>query len=308
MASSDPSALRARADRADLVERIARALPADGRAEPLPGLHLFRASAPTEPLHTVLEPSLCVIAQGAKEVRLGDRPFRYDAYHYLLVTADLPLSAQVVEATPERPYLTVRLALDPALVRSVLAEAGGAARPGAADPLALDVSSLGADLLDAVARLVRLADRPAEAAVLAPLVTREVVYRLLRGDQGARLRHVAVRGGDGHRIARAIGRLRREFDRPVRMDDLAGDLGMSASTFYQRFKAVTGLSPLQFQKRVRLQEARRLLLADDLDAATVGFRVGYNDASHFSREYKRLFGEPPMQDAGRLREAAPSEA
>ena len=294
--------LRAQADCAELAARIASAVPDDGRAQPIPGLHLIRSSTVAVPFYAVLRPCFCVIAQGAKVLQLGGDRYRYDPFRYLLVSADLPVTGRIAEASKEEPYLGLRLDLDPALVSQVLVEAGGVASSGGAERRALDVSALDADLLDAVLRLVRAAESPREAAVLAPLVTREIVYRLLVGDQGARLRHIAVLGGQGHRMTEAVRRLHRQFDQTVRMEELAADLGMSASTFYQRFKDVTGMTPLQFQKEVRLQEARRLLLAGDLDAATAGYRVGYNDPSHFSRDYKRQFGEPPIQNVERLRE------
>jgi AraC-like DNA-binding protein len=159
-------------------------------------------------------------------------------------------------------------------------------------------------LLDATVRLVRLLDSPTEAHFLAPLVTREIVYRLLRGEQGGRLHHVAALGGSTHRIVEAIELLRKEFDQPLRIEDIARELGMSVSGFHHHFKAVTAMTPLQFQKQLRLQEARRLMLGEDHDAASAGYRVGYGDASHFTREYKRLFGAPPVRDVERLREAA----
>jgi len=301
---SEREALRAQADRAELVERISRAVPEDGGAAPLDGLSLYRSSSPTEPLHAVYHPSFCVIAQGSKEVVVGEHRYRYDPYHYLLVTAELPFVGQVLEASAERPYLTVILTLDPALVSSVMVEAGGAAQRSRVERMALDVSPLGADLLGAVVRLVRLLDAPADAPILAPLISREIVYRLLMGAQGDRLRHIAILGGHSHRVARAIRRLREDFDQPIPVESMAEDVGMSVSSFHHHFKIVTGMSPLRFQKQLRLQEARRLMLGGGLDAATAGYRVGYNDASHFSREYKRLFGEPPMHDVERLREAA----
>ena len=301
---------RAKVNREELVERIARAVPGVGRIEPIKSLHLNRASSVTEPTYSVTHPSFCVIAQGAKEIHLGEERYRYDPYHYLLATVEMPAVSQLVEASPERPYLSLRLDLDPALVASVMLQAGlPSPRRDAGSVRALDVSPLEANLLDAAVRLVRLADAPpAEARVLLPLVTREIVFRLLAGEQGARLRQVAVLGGQTDRIARAIERLRHDYDKPLRMENLARDLGMSPSGFHERFKAVTAMSPLQFQKRVRLQEARRLLLGEDVDAATVAYRVGYEDASHFNREYKRQFGEPPMRDVQRLRDAARASA
>jgi AraC-like DNA-binding protein len=278
------------------------AVPHDGVSEPLPGLHLARLSAPNEKIHSVLEPSLCVIAQGSKVVFVGDSRYEYDPFNYFLATIELPRVSQVLEASPQQPYLSFRLVLDPTLVGSVMIEAGQVVPAGKADVRAVAVSPLDAELLDAVVRLVRLIDSPAEARVLMPLVKREIIYRLLTGDQGGRLCHLTVAGGYTSNIAKAVERFRHEFDQPVRIEDMAEELGMSVSSFHQHFKAVTALSPLQFQKRLRLQEARRLMLGEDLDATSAAYRVGYNDASHFSREYKSLFGAPPLRDVERLRQ------
>jgi AraC-like DNA-binding protein len=256
----------------------------------------------------VVEPSVCVIAQGSKEVLLGESRYQYDPSHYLLATVELPRVSQVLEASKERPYLSLRLELDPALVSLVLVEAGHASPRDHADVRAIDVSPLDGNLLDAFVRLVRLLDSPAEAQVLLPLITREIIYRLLVGEQGGRLRHLATLGGYTPHIARAVGRLRQDFDQPLRIESLARELGMSVSGLHHHFKAVTAMSPLQFQKRLRLQEARRLMLGEDLDAASAAYRVGYHDASHFNREYKSLFGVPPMRDVQRLREAAQDRA
>ena len=290
--------------RSELAERIAQAVRADGRVESTKGLFLQRISSPNEPLHSVSHPAFCVIAQGSKEILLGDERYRYDPAHYLLVTAELPVAAHVVEASPERPYLSFRLVLDPALVSSVMVEAGHFSPRGQANVRAIHVDLLDAGLLDAALRLVRLLESPAEAQFLTPLIKREIVYRLLMGKQGDRLRHIAVLDGHTHRISRAIEQIRTDFDQPLRIEDMAQELGMSISSFHYHFKAVTAMSPLQFQKRLRLQEARRLILGDGLAATSAAYRVGYEDASHFSREYKRLFGLPPMRDAARLREAA----
>ena len=295
---------RAYAYRDELAERIARAVPQDGTAEPLAGLHLFRSSTPSELLHGVSKPSLCVIAQGSKQVVLGESIYRYDPAHYLLATVELPVVGQILEASKEQPYLSLRLDLDPALVGSVMVEAGHLASRYPDDVRAMDVSSLDPNLLDAVVRLMRLLDSPAEARILRPLITRELVYRLLMGEQGNRLRHMALLGGHTDLIAEAIERLRRNFDRPLRIEALAKEVGMSVSGFHHHFKAVTAMSPLQFQKQIRLQEARRIMLGEHLDAASAGYRVGYEDASQFSREYKRLFGQPPLRDVERLRAGA----
>jgi AraC-like DNA-binding protein len=299
---------RMQANREELVERIGQAIREDGTVQPLGGLHLFRSSLPTEPVHGVCTPSVCVIAQGSKEVLLGDSRYQYDPSHYLLATIELPSVGQVLSASKERPYLSLRLELAPTLVGSVLLEAGYPSPPSRAEVSALDVSSLDGPLLDAFVRLVRLLDAPAEAPVLLPLITREILYRLLVGEQGARLRHLAILRGYTSHIARAVARLRQDFDQPLRIEQLARELGMSVSGLHHHFKAVTAMSPLQFQKRLRLQEARRLMLGEDLDAASAAYRVGYHDASHFNREYKSLFGVPPMRDVEQLREAARESA
>jgi AraC-like DNA-binding protein len=301
---SEREVQRAQASREELVERLARAIRGDGTAEPLAGLRLRRASSPTGLGHGVSFPSFCVIAQGSKELLLGDSLYRYNPVQYLISTAALPIASRVVEASPERPYLGIVLKLDPTLVGSVLVEAGHRAPRNSTAVTAIDVSPLDAGLLDAVVRLVRLLDSPAEVRFLAPLVMREIVYRLMRGAQGARLHQIAALGGATHRIAEAVERLRNDFDQPLRIEDLARELGMSVSGFHHHFRALTAMSPLQFQKQLRLQEARRLMLGEGLDATSAGYRVGYGNASHFTREYKRLFGAPPMRDVEHLREGA----
>jgi AraC-like DNA-binding protein len=301
---AEREAHRFQAYREELVERMTQTVREDGVIHPLQGLHLARVSAPLEEVHGVLVPSFCVIAQGSKVVLLGENNYRYDPLHYLLATIELPTVSRVVEASKDRPYLSFRLELPPALVGSVMVEAGHVSPSRQTNMSAIDVSPLDADLLDAVVRLVRLLDTPAEARMLMPLITREIIYRLLISDQGGRLRHLALLGGYTPHITRAIQRLRQEFDQPLHIDQLAQELGMSVSGFHHHFKAVTAMSPLQFQKHIRLQEARRLMLGEDLDAASAAYRVGYNDASHFNREYKSLFGIPPIRDVQRLRENA----
>src|SRR3712207_5596245 len=299
------SARGARASRDELVELVARAVGEDGAVEAPGGLRLLRQSSPTPKDHGVSSPAFCVIAQGSKEVLLGDDCYRYDADRYLITAAAMPTATRVTGASEERPYLGVVLGLDPALVGLVMVEAGHPAPGDQAAVRAFDVSALDAGLLDAVVRLVGLLDAPAEEArFLRPLITREIVFRLLKGEQGGRLRQIAVLGGHSHRIARALERLRKDFDQPLRIEDIARELGMSVSGFHHHFKAVTAMSPLQFQKRIRLQEARRLMLGEGLDASSAGHRVGYCDVSQFTREYKRLFGAPPMPDVGRLRGGA----
>ena len=295
---------RAQANREELTERMAQAIRQDGTTEPLPGLHFKRASFPSECSHSLSIPAFCVIAQGRKEVLLGGDRYQYDPMHYLLATIEMPIASQILDVSPENPHLSLRLDLDPALVSSVMVEASYPPAQRGASVKAIDVSPLDADLLDAVVRLVRLIDSPVEAHVLAPLIKREIIYRLLMGEQGARLCQVAVLGGFTHHIARAVDRLRNDFNQPLRIETVAQDLGMSVSSFHHHFKAVTAMSPLQFQKQLRLQEARRLMLGENLDATSAAYRVGYEDSSHFNREYKRHFGAPPMRDVERLREAA----
>ena len=297
-------ALRTQIAREELTERIARHAPTDGEADPLPDLTLFRYSRPSDQTHGVYKPSVCVVAQGRKEVALEGVRYAYDPARYLVNTVELPVASRVTEASRMHPYLALRLRLDPTLVGDVVVEAGNRTPHPAADVRGIDASPLDHGLLDAFLRLVRTLDVPEEARMLAPSIRREIVYRLLAGAQGARLRHVAVSDGGAHRIAEAIARLRVGFDRPLRVEDVAHEVGMSPSGFHRHFKAVTAMTPIQYQKRLRLHEARRLMLGESLDAAEAAIRVGYEDASQFGREYKRLFGAPPGRDVERLREAA----
>jgi AraC-like DNA-binding protein len=295
---------REQCNREELVERMAHAIPKDGWAEQLKGLYFSRSSMPTEPVYGVMAPSLCVIAQGSKEVRLGEKRYQYDPYNYLIASLDLPVAFRVLQASRERPYLGLRLDLDPALVGSVLVEVGQLSPRNQGDVKAMSVSPLDTTLLDAVLRLVRLLDSPNEARLLMPLIKGEITYRLLVGEQGDRFRRMTLLGGHTHRIAQAVEKICRDLSQPLRVEEMARSAGMSVSGFHSHFKAVTAMSPLQFQKQLRLQEARRLLLGEHLDVATAGFRVGYDDASHFNRDYKRFFGAPPLRDVERLREAA----
>jgi AraC-like DNA-binding protein len=263
--------------------------------------HLGRAGDGNDPRLLRHQPGHCDLG------RSGFLPFGPSA-HYLLTVMSLPVVMQIAEASIDRPYLGLALDLDPSIVSSVMVETGLPASRASISARAVDVSQLEGNLLDAVVRLVRLMDSPIEARVMQPLVTREIVYRLLVGAQGDRLRHLTQLGGGTTRIASAIERLGTDFDKPLRIERIANDLGMSVSGFHAQFKAVTAMSPLQFQKHIRLQEARRLMIANDLDAASAGHRVGYEDASHFTREYKRLFGEPPIRDMQRVRTAATTAA
>ncbi len=304
--AEEKQARRIQADLEELTESITAESPRDGKVEVQPGLVLTRLSSPTRAEYAVLEPWLCMIAQGAKDVMLGEEWYHYDPAHYLISTLGVPAVGRVVEASRERPYLGLRLSLDPSVVTSVMVESGVGvdSRGEGGGVKGVGVSPLDADVLDAAVRLMRLIDRPGEYRVLAPLIIREIVFRLLSGPQCGRLRHLATFGGQTHRMVRAVEKLRDGFAKPLRVEDVARELGMSVSGFHAHFKAVTAMSPLQFQKHLRLQEARRLMLSEDLDAGEAGFRVGYEDQSHFSRDYKRRFGEPPMRDVERLRELA----
>lgn len=297
---------RTQANQEELVERILSVLPSDGPAQPLEGLHLYRSAVPMSQVFSVLKPSLCIIAQGSKEVLVGDTRYRYDPQHYLISTVELPRVSQILEASPDRPYISIRLELSPTLVSSVITESAQSPSPrtNKTDVSAMDVSPLNVNLQDAIVRLIRLIDSPAEAPVFVPLILREIIYRLWVGQQGARLQHLLAQGGYTPHIARAVERLRETIDQPLRIETLARELGMSVSGLHHRFKAVTAMSPLQFQKQLRLQEARRLMLSEGFDASTAAFQVGYQDPSHFNREYKSLFGVPPIRHVQRLRESA----
>ena len=286
--------------REEIVERMSRLLPEDGRIDFVPGLLLIKSSVPAEPVQSLFQPSFCFVAQGRKRASVGGEVFFYDPFHYLIFTVDLPVAFEIEAPSKELPYLGMSLNLDSALVASVIVESGIRIKKGDASVKAMNVSAIDADLLDAVARLVRIAETPAERKVLAPLVMKEIIYRLLAGGQGARLAHLLT-ASDTRRISKAIGHLREHFDEQLKMEEIARELGMSVSGFHHHFKSVTSMSPLQFQKHLRLQEARRLMLGEDLDAASAGFRVGYEDPSYFSRDYKKQFGAPPQRDVTRLR-------
>ncbi len=290
-----------------LASAIERQTAADGAYDTAaPALRLSRFSAPSDLVAVVYEPCLCVVAQGAKEVLLADETYRLDPARSLLVSVDLPVAAQVVEASPGRPYLAVRLSLDPTVVGELLAESTPAPLLGPPSR-GLAVTPVEPPLLDAVTRLVALLDSPQDVAPLAPLVLREITYRLLAGPQGARLRQIVSAGALAQRIARAIRWLKDHFADPLRIESLAKQVRMSLSAFHLHFKGVTAMSPLQYQKRLRLQEARRLMLGEGLDAAEAAFRVGYESPSQFSREYRRTFGAPPRQDVAALKvEAQPT--
>ena len=265
----------------------------------LPRLVLSRSPVTTEAVAAIYYPLLCVVARGRKRIFLGEEVFDYDPATYLITSVDLPVTGQIVEA----PSLGLTLALDPRLLATLLLDMPPTVgHQGVAK--AMEINALGADLLDPILRLVRLLDQPQDIPVLAPLIEREIHYRLLLGSRGAMLRQLARPASQLAQIGRSIHAIRSRYEQPLRIDELAGLAGMSAPSFHRHFRAVTAMSPLQFQKRIRLQEARRRLLSEQTDAARVGFDVGYESASQFSREYRRLFGQPPGRDAKRERHAA----
>jgi AraC-like DNA-binding protein len=291
----------------ELSARVARLTPFDGSHQSaLPSLALTRGSAPTVCMPTVYQPCLAVVVQGRKRAVLNDEVFHYDALNYLVVSVTLPAMGQVLEATPEHPYLSLRLNLDLEEIARLVLELGDRGPSAASADRGLFVARLDEPLLDAVLRMVKLLDTPEDVDVLAPVVQREIYYRVLRGELGSRLADLAHTEGGKHRIVRAIEWLKQHYAAPLRIEELADAVHMSPSALHHRFKAVTAMSPLQYQKHLRLHEARRLMFADGIESATAGHRVGYESASQFSREYRRLFGAPPRSEIARLRETGVS--
>lgn len=296
---TDPPPGAALARLADRLDRHARANLGPTSIE---ALHVYRFEAPTLPHGLVQSPSVCIIAQGAKRVHLGEEHYDYDPAHFLITAVGLPVVAQVTRATPTLPYLGLKLDLDLAEVARLMVDGElPPPRPSTSDR-GMAIGRTTAPLLDAFDRLVGLLDTPDDAPILAPLVQREIVYRLLVSDQGARLRRIVSTGSHGQQIARAVGWLQANYTAAIRVESLAERAGMSTSAFHQHFRAMTAMTPLQYQKWLRLNEARQLMLTGDFDAATASSRVGYGSASQFSREYRRLFGAPPLRDIKNLQE------
>jgi AraC-like DNA-binding protein len=296
--------IRAIAERQqELALRVARLTPEDGMHRSLiPSLALIRGSVPTVCMPSVYQPSLAFVVQGRKRALLNDEVFHYDALNYLVVSVTLPAVGQVLEASPERPYLCLRLNLDLGQIARLLLELGDrGAAPVAADR-GLFVARMDEALLDAVLRMVKLLDAPQDIAMLAPVIQREIYYRVLRGELGHRLVDLAEGDGASHRVVRAIEWLKARYTAPLRIEELAAAVHMSASALHHRFKEVTAMSPLQYQKHLRLHEARRLIFTDGIECAAAGHRVGYESPSQFSREYRRLFGAPPRAEVARLKE------
>ncbi|WP_313458288.1 AraC family transcriptional regulator [Stenotrophomonas sp.] len=284
-------------------DAIARHAPGDGTfATALPGVTLIRCASPTLPMPVIYEPTVCFVAQGRKRAALGERVFHYDPASYLVATVGLPVMGAVVEASEAAPYLCMQLDLDPALLGELTLQHARPLSAAMDDSAGLTLGAMTSPLLEAVARLLKLLDTPQDIAPLAPLALRELLYRLISGEHGDVFHHMARTDTRQAQIARAILWLRANYRDASRIETLAEVAGMSRSSFHAHFKAVTAMSPLDFRGQLRMQEARRLMVGEGLNAATAGHRVGYDSPSQFSREYARLFGLPPARDAQRLRQ------
>lgn len=266
----------------------------------VPGLSLHRWTEPTDPTSYMLAPSICLIGQGRKRLFLGEETFIYDAEHFLITSVELPVVTQIIEASPEKPYLGLTMELDLRLISQLMIDNQVAPDKKQTDRCGIGVSRLPGNLKDAFCRLLSLASQPEDIEALAPLIQQEIFYRLLKSDQGPRLRNITSNANHGYQIARTIVWLKENFSKPVKVEDLASNSGMSVSAFHNHFRSMTAMTPLQFQKKMRLNEARRLMLAEHLDASKAAFEVGYESPSQFSREYSRLFGAPPMKDIRQL--------
>lgn len=303
--SADSIAERAHhAPQVELADRIARLTPGDGtHATAVPSLHLARISTPMPCSQVLYEPRLCIVAQGSKLTMLAGETYRYDPLHYLVVSMTLPMVGQIIEATPEHPYLSLRLDIDLEQIGALILDTDPPT-PATEIDRGVFAARANAQLLDAVLRLMRLLDTPNDLPVLAPVALREIFYRVLTADLGHRLRDLATVGSRSNRIARAVALLRQQYLQPLSIEALADAMHMSSSTLHHQFKAATSMSPLQFQKHLRLHEARRLMLVEGLEANAAAHRVGYESASQFSREYKRMFGAPPRSEIVQMRSVA----
>jgi AraC-like DNA-binding protein len=303
-ASKMPTTLAGRTHelRKELARRIAFFIGSRERMiTDVPGLLLSRRTAPTAPDWATYEPSLAVVAQGRKRATLAGTTFIFDESRYLLTSLDLPVICNVIEASEDVPYLCFVLKLEIPVVRELLSREEIHAQEMPSDSPAMATGETTADLLDACCRLVDLLNRPQDIPFLSGLIQREIIYRMLRGPGGTRLRAIATLGDQSHRTAKAIAWVRSNYAKPLRVEDLAQIAGMGVSTLHHHFRALTAMSPLQYQKQLRLHAARERMLMDGLDAASAAFEVGYESASQFNREYSRFFGRPPMRDIRTLR-------
>lgn len=269
---------------------------------PISGLRFSRWTTPTPPTSYTHNPSICLIAQGRKRVLLGEESFIYDANHFLISSVDLPIIANIIEASEEQPYLGLIMELDLTEISQLIVDSELAFTQSKEAQKGIAVGELSESLLDAFVRLAELLDEGQNIKILAPIIKREIFYRLLMSEQGTRLHQIVTAGSHSHQIAKAIDWLKNNFVKPLSVGDLASYTGMSKSSFYTHFRSMTSMTPLQFQKKLRLSEARRLMLTENLDAMAATFKVGYESPSQFSREYSRLFGAPPSKDIKSLRE------
>ncbi|MGL1264520.1 AraC family transcriptional regulator N-terminal domain-containing protein [Vibrio parahaemolyticus] len=269
---------------------------------PISGLRFSRWTTPTPPTSYTHNPSICLIAQGRKRVLLGEESFIYDVNHFLISSVDLPIIANIIEASEELPYLGLIMELDLTEISQLIVDSELAFTQSKEAQKGIAVGELSESLLDAFVRLAELLDEGQNIKILAPIIKREIFYRLLMSEQGTRLHQIVTAGSHSHQIAKAIDWLKNNFVKPLSVGDLASYTGMSKSSFYTHFRSMTSMTPLQFQKKLRLSEARRLMLTENLDAMAATFKVGYESPSQFSREYSRLFGAPPSKDIKLLRE------
>ena len=283
--------------RAQLARKVALFIgSAESQVTDVPGLTLYRHTAPTAPAPVTYEPSVALVVQGRKQVELGPNAFLYDPSRYLLTSLDLPVASRVVEASPETPYLCLRLKLEMPTVREILSRGDFPLPLTSSDALAMSTAETTVELLGAFDRLLGLLNAPQDISFFSPMIGREIIYRVLRGPGGQRLRAIATAGDQSYRTARVISWIRANYTKPLRVEDLAHIAGMSMSTLHHHFRVLTSMSPLQYQKQLRLQAARQRMLVEGVDAASAAFSVGYESASQFNREYSRFFGLPPMKD------------
>lgn len=267
----------------------------------IPSLFLIRSDQTEEPAYRVFNPSFCFVTQGLKEIYLAEERLEYGPSNYLITSMDLPVIGQVIKATPEAPYLSLKLEINQNEILEVLKDSTIHVRKNN-NARAMFVGQIELSILDAVLRLVQLLDSPEDIPFLAPIHKKEIIYRLLQGQYGPALAQIAMEGSNTYRIREAIDQIIQHYDQPLRIEELADVANMSTSSFHRHFKEITNMTPLQFQKQLRLQEARSLLLMESGDATEVAYRVGYESASQFSREYSRMFGLPPKADIKRLKD------
>ncbi len=285
-----------------LEKSIARWTEKEGLQETaIPRLLLSRRDAPTQPISYMYEPSLCLIAQGTKNIVLGGYTYVLDVHHFLITALDLPSIVRIIEASEKKPYLGLILKLDRREISQLMVDNNLPLPRGYQSSRGMAIGKVTFPLVAACQRLVDLLAEPTDIPILAPIIQKEILYRLLVGDQGSRLREMASAGSQSHQIGRAIDWLKDHFTQSLRVEDLAAKVHMSPSTFHHHFRSLTGMSPLKYQKWLRLNEARRLMLTERLDASSAAFQVGYESPSQFNREYSRLFGAPPLRDITNLR-------